>query len=235
MTETIDSLPQQPALDEFIELFELDATSIGGDIYRFISGAYAIEPVTWQGNTYLPIPFESSGFTADGSGVLATPHLKVANINLAFSGVAIAFHDLVGCTVTRHRTFRRFLDGQSEADPTAEFDPDVFRIDRKVAQNKIFVEWELAAVIDQEGRKLPGRPILQSACVFRYRHWTGASFDYTDATCPYVGATNFDINGNVVATGDLDVPSKRLDTCCKKRFASGTLPFGGFPGVARFQ
>lgn len=234
MTDTIESLPQQPALDEFIELFELDATILGGSVYRFVSSAYASSPVTWQGNTYSPIPFQASGFASDGTGLLPTPHLKVANIDLAFSGVAIAFSDLVGCTVTRHRTFRRFLDGQGSADPTAEFAPDVFRIDRKVAQNKIFVEWELAAVIDQEGRVLPGRPILQSACVFRYRHWTGASFDYTNATCPYVGSGNFDINGNSVVGGANDVPSKRIDTCCKVRF-SGTLPFGGFPGVARFQ
>jgi lambda family phage minor tail protein L len=233
--ETIETLSQRAVTDEFVELFELDATSLGGSVNRFLAGAFGSSTVTWQGNTYAPIPVTATGFAADGSGTLPTPHLKVANVNLAFSGIAISFHDLLGCIVTRHRTFRRFLDGESEADPTAEYAPDVYRVDRKVAQNKLFVEWELATVIDQEGRKLPGRPVLQGACPWRTRHWTGVAFDYTHVVCPYVGATIFDVNGNVVVGEANEVFSKRIDTCCQKRFPTGSLPFGGFPGVGRFR
>lgn len=231
MTDTIHSVPQQPALDEIIELFDIDASALGSGISYVVPMAYSATTVTWQAHTYTAVPLEASGFAADGTGALPTPHLKVANVNLAWSALNISFHDLLGAVVTRHRTFRRFLDGQSAADPTAEFKPDVYRIDRKVAQNKVYVEWELAAVIDQEGRKLPGRPVLQSACAFVYRHWNGSSFDYSKATCPYSGSNYFDINGNSVATGDLDRASKRFDTCCEKRFPTGVLPFGGFPGV----
>lgn len=244
MTATV-SLPQHVqafGLDEIVELFDLDATSVGDQVYHFTCASLVPDPsapvpqsVLWQGNSYVPVPCEASGFETSGKGTLPTPHLKVANINLAFSAIAIAFNDLLGCTVTRHRTFRRYLDGQADADPTAEFDPDVYVIDRKVTQNKIFVEWELAARIDQEGRLLPGRPVLQSACPFRYRRWTGSAFDYTNAICPYAGSSYFDINGTPVSDPALDRAGKRFATCCAKRFPSGARPFGGFPGVARFS
>ena len=233
---------QAASLDAVVELFELDATALGDQVYYFTAQSLIPDPlapvptnVTWQGHTYSPIPCEATGWEVNGKGTLPTPHLKVANVNLAFSGLAIGFNDLLGCKVTRHRTFKRYLDGQIEADPDAEFDPDVYRVDRKVAQNKIFVEWELASTMDQEGRLLPGRPVLQSACPFRYRHWNGSAFDYTNAQCPYVGTNYFDVSGAVVATPALDRAGKRFDTCCAKRFPTGAKPFGGFPGVARFQ
>src|SRR5262249_33318228 len=130
-------------------------------------------------------------------------------------------------------TFKRYLDGQEDADPTVELFKDVYRISQKVSQNKIFVEWELAAIIDQEGRQLPGRTVLQSSCNFRYRRWTGTEFDYTHVACPYVGTNYFDINGNPVTAPALDVPSKRVKTCCQKRFPNLPLPTGAFPGVNR--
>jgi len=232
-TTPIKQLTQLPSLDEIIELYDLDATVIGGTIYRFTPMAYTATPILWNGNTYSPVPVETTGWQVTGSGTQPTPKIKVANVNLAFSALAISLGDLLGATLTRHRTFRRYLDGQTDADPTVKLSEDVYRINQKTAQNKIFIEWELAPSIDQEGRLIPGRPVLQAGCPFRYRVWTGAAFDYTHASCPYVGATNFDANGNVVATGDLDVPGKRVLNCCKPRFPTGPLPFGGFPGVAR--
>lgn len=243
MPDTLESVKQQPALDELVEFFDIDVTALGGTVLHVTSSVYTGSSVIWDGVTYAPIPLEASGFASDGSGTLPTPHLKMANVNLAASGLNISFNDLLGSVVTRHRTFRRFLDGQSQANPTEEFPPEIYRIDRKVAQNKVLVEWELASVLDQEGLRLPARPVLQSACPFVYRYWAGVDWDLTRATCPYNGADTpapftastsyFDINGNVVATPALDRASKRFDTCCKKRFPTGILPFGGFPGAER--
>jgi lambda family phage minor tail protein L len=232
-TTPLPKLVQQAALDERIELFEIDATALGGPVTRFAPDAYSATTITWNGNTYAPVPVESSGWQTTGTGTSPTPRLKVGNVGLSFSALCIAYNDLCGAIVTRRRTFRRYLDGQADADPTMEFDPDIFRINQKTSQNKIFVEWELATVADQEGRLLPGRPILQSACPFRYRVWTGSVFDYTHAACPYTGTNYFDVNGNSVATPALDVPGKRVSNCCRKRFPSGALPFGGFPGAGR--
>lgn len=226
---------QQLSLDDHVELFDLDTTSLGGPLYHFVSSSLPKldgGDVVWQGNTYVPVPFEASGFEASGKGTLPTPHLKFANINLAFSSVAIAYGDLLGCKVTRHRTFLAFLDGQPDADPEAEL-VDFFRVERKVAQNKVFVEWELAAWIDQQGAQIPARQVLQDACTQIYRFWNGAAFDYTKATCPYTGTSYFDVNGNSVGTQAQDVPGRSLDNCCKKRFPGQPLPTWAFPGVAQ--
>lgn len=223
---------QALALDAYVELFDLDTTSLGGALYRFVSSSLSDNDVTWQGNTYTPIPVEATGFQVSGKGALPTPHLKVANINLAFSAVAITYGDLLGCKVTRHRTFKQFLDGQPDADPEAEL-VDFFRIERKVAQNKIYVEWELAAWIDQQGAAIPGRQVLQDACTHLYRFWNGSAFDYSKATCPYAGTNYFDISGNVVADPSLDVPGRRIGNCCKLRFPGLPLPTRAFPGVAQ--
>lgn len=224
---------QSAALDADVELFDLDTTSLGGGVYYFIAStpnSAGNGNVLWQGNNYVPVPCEASGFEMSGKGTLPTPHLKFANINLAFSAIAISYGDLLGCKVTRHRTFAGFLDGQPNADPEAEV-VDYFRVERKVAQNKVFVEWELAAWIDQQGAMIPGRQVLQDACTWKYRYWNGTSFDYSQAQCPYTGSSYFDVNGNSVATPDLDVPARSVANCCKLRFAGQPLPTAAFPGV----
>jgi lambda family phage minor tail protein L len=96
--------------------------------------------------------------------------------------------DLLGATLTRLRTFRRFLDGEPDADPTAHFEPDIWRLERKTRQDAVLVEWELASVLEQEGRRLPGRQMLRDLCSHSYRRWTGSRFDYAAASCPYTGA-----------------------------------------------
>lgn len=221
---------QALSLDNYVELFDLDATSLGGSLYHFVSSLLSDTPITWQTNVYEPVPCEATGFEVNGQGSLPTPHLKVANINLAFSAVAIAYNDLLGCKVTRHRTFKMFLDGQPDADPDAEL-VDFYRVERKVAQNKVYVEWELAAWIDQQGAQIPGRQVLQDACTQIYRYWNGSSFDYTKATCPYTGTNYFDVNGNSVSSAAQDVPGRGIANCCKRRFPGQPLPTRAFPGV----
>jgi lambda family phage minor tail protein L len=225
---------QALSLDAYIELFDLDATALGGTFYRFVSSSLSDNAVTWQGNVYTPIPVEATGFEVSGKGTLPTPHIKIANVNLAFSAVAIAYGDLLGCKLTRHRTFQMFLDGQPDADPEAEL-VDFFRIERKAAQNKIYVEWELAAWIDQQGAQIPGRQVLQDACTHLYRFWNGSAFDYSKATCPYTGTDYFDVNGNPVASASLDIPGRHIANCCKLRFPGQPLPTRAFPGVAQSQ
>lgn len=237
----IDEHVQAAGLDERIELFDIDASAINGEVYHITPMAFATPDtpaaVIWGGVTYSPIPMETSGWEVSGKGTLPTPTIKVANVNLAFSALTIAYGDLLGAIVTRHRTFRRYLDGEVDADPTVELPRDVYTINRKSAQNKIFVEWELAPAMDQEGRLLPGRPVLQGACTHIYRRYDSdaAAFNYDNATCPYTGTNYFDFNGDAVTDPALDVASKRLGTCCKKRFTNLPLPTRAFPGVARLR
>lgn len=239
---------QNLSLDADVTLFEIDATEIGGDIYRFAPAPLipdltqpAPETVFWGGNPYSPCRMESTGWEVSGRGTLPSPNFKVANTQLTFSALAIAFKDLLGCKVTRRRTFRRYLDGMPDADPAVEFDPDIFQIEQKIAQNKQYVEWRLAPALDVEGRLIPGRQILQGFCPLRYRRWDvdAGAFDYSKATCPFTGDTNgnlmYDIQGNPVSDPALDRCAKRLNIGCKLRFPNQALPFGGFPGVARVR
>ena len=73
-------------------------------------------------------------------------------------------NDLTGAVVTRIRTLAKFIDasnfadGQNpNADPSAEFPREIYYIDRKSAENRDLVSWELAAVFDLAGVRVPKR------------------------------------------------------------------------------
>ena len=234
------------SLGELIELFVLDATPIGGSIYRFTNSANASTAIVFDGNTYTPLDFEADGFEWNGQGSLPTPKIRIANTTLVLSSAVIEFQDLLGAKLIRIRTFSKFLDGEPDADPTAIFPLDIYTVERKTSHNKVFIEWELSAAMDQFGKKLPGRQILRDACTHRYRVYslsgpidnpdlTGEAgpFDYSKATCPYVGATYYDEAGRLVLNPASDKCGKRL-TDCQLRFGENNpLPTRAFPGVGR--
>lgn len=231
----INALVQRPETDDYVVLYEIDATVIGGDVYRFTSSAFESAPVYFGGNLYSPIPVDSDGWEWGGRSALPQPILRVSNVSLGFGAAVIAFGDLKGATVTRKRTFRRYLDGQPYADPEQFFPVDVYKINRKRTHNNKLIEWELSAATDQSGVYLPQRPILRNACTHKYRRWDPdtLTFDYTKATCPYAEESYFDANGNVVEAPQ-DRCGKKLSDCVL-RFQSAPLPTRAFPGVARSQ
>lgn len=229
-----------------VELFELDLGIFQtGLMYRFCSSFKETGNITWKGNTYVPIPVEAQGFEVSGKGTLPTPTFKIANISLLPSSIINEFGDPIGAKVTRWVTFSDYLDGESQADPNQHFLPEIYFIERKVSQNKIFVEFELSASMDQEGRQLPARQILRDACTLRYRVYNSTTglFDYTEATCPWAGSDQIQggTEGPFFTAAGVTTPTPSLDRCgkklsdCKLRFQplGIDLPFGGFPGVGR--
>ena len=220
---------QALAGDTLIEVFVLDATAIGGTTYRFYAGTNQLKAsLVWQGQTYSPMPIEASGFEFTGTGKLPRPTLRAQNVDGLLGAVVDTYQDLVGATVTRKRTFAKYLDAVNfpggvnpTADPTAAFPDDVYVISRKSSHTKVQIEWELASAFDAHGVRLPRRHILQHTCTWVYR----------SAECGYLG-------GPVATIDDVPTSSSLLDTCgkrlssCKLRFgALGNLPFGGFPGT----
>jgi lambda family phage minor tail protein L len=214
-----------------IELFDME---LDGAVVHFHAGTNELfEPVVWDGITYSPLPIQADGFEKNTGGGLPRPKIRIANIDGIISQALLTrdFEDLTGAKVTRRRTMKKYLDavnfaeGNPSADPTAEMQPDIFFIDRKSAENKAIVEFELASALDIGAVKLPKRQIIQNSCTWRYR----------GAECSYAGgpvATILD-----APTGDLaaDQCGKRLSSC-KLRFGeTGVLPYGGFPaaGLAR--
>lgn len=165
-----------------IELFELDATGIldsagnPGSVYYFHSGKNELNmDISWQGNVYSAFPVEASGFELTTSGQLPKPNIKVANVDGAIAALNRGYGDLVEAKVSRKRTLIKYLDainfaaGNPLADPNQFFPDDVYYVNRKVSENRIFVEYELASVIDVAGVKLPRRQIVQNVCPWIYR------------------------------------------------------------------
>jgi len=232
LSETI----QSPAPGELVTMFQLDTSSIGGPIQHFCPANENNAGVTFNGVYYTPADVSYSGFEMTGTGGQATPKLKLANTNGVFQAMVNTFGDLVGCSLIRIRTFAQYLDGAAEADPTAFFGPDIFRVERKTSENPIFIEWELSSSLDNQGAMIPKRMVIRDTCTWRYRSWnvSKSAFDYSKAQCPYTGAILNDMDQTT--TDPTQDGCGRTVNSCKLRFgASNPLPFGGFPGVARFQ
>ena len=219
-----------------IELFELhlDNTLHGStDVYRFHAGANADVDgnVVFNGNTYTRIPVKADGFEFTNTGTLPRPTLTISNLDgtmttlLLLVNATTAGNDLGGAEVRRIRTLKKFLDGESTADPNAKFPDERWYVDRKANESRDSVTFELASKFDLAGQKLPKRQIVANVCQWVYR----------SSECSYTGTDYYDVNGNEVDTEAEDVCGKRVASC-KLRFGNtAQLPFGSFPGAGLTQ
>lgn len=208
------------AANSLIAMYELDASSLGGGVFRWHPGvSQGGNALVWAGNTYVSMPIECTGFEMDGSGKLARPTMRVSNIGGIIGQYARTYGDFIGAKITRIRTLGRFIDAVNfsggsnpTADPTQKFPDDVYYVERKTAETYDTIEWELSSILDLSGVQLPVRLVVPNVCMWAYK----------SARCGYSGA---------IATCDkgLDTPNG-----CKVHFGStATLPFGGFPGCGR--
>lgn len=215
-----------------VTLYELDLTKFGLGIIRLAPGTAGSRAVSYGGEIYAPHPIEATGFGLAAGGSLPRPEFAVANLDNSFTALVEQNDDLQGGTLTRIRTYERYLDGGAEPDGEARLPIEVFTLSQKMSHDMEEIHWACAAAMDQEGVELPGRQIIRDYCDHTTREWTGTKFDYTNVTCPYAGAPR-DVDGNPCA-GSEEIFSKRLQTCCYKRFGkTSRLPSRAFPGVAR--
>jgi lambda family phage minor tail protein L len=212
-----------------ISLFKLDASSLGGNITYFCQGPLDGEILEFGGVEYPPLPVEIEGFDYSSGGKLPRPIIRISNVLYSFLVEIITLNDLVGATITRRRTFKKYLDGELNADSNAQFPSDIYYVERKIKQNKNIIEWELISALDLEYLMVPRRQCLD-ICTHMYgmsepgvlRPW---------ATCPYIGSDYFDTEGNTVSFAD-DKCGKRLFDCKLRYPGDGDkLPFRGFPGI----
>ena len=159
-----------------IELFtlQLDNNLHGATtVYRFHAGTSLKDngEIIWAGNSYQRFPIQAEGF-AFKKGQLPRPTLTVSNALGTITAILLsvntttAGNELTGATVTRIRTLARFLDAANfpsnvnpygTPDSTAEFPQEIYKIDRKSAENREVVQFELAAVFDLAGIRSPKR------------------------------------------------------------------------------
>ncbi|USE81162.1 phage minor tail protein L [Cupriavidus gilardii] len=215
---------------ERVELFELDATGIGGDLLRF-HGHTHVGPIWWQGNEYSPWPIQGDGFARTGEGQQPTPTLSVGNVTGAITAMCLYLQDMVGAKLTRHVTLGKYLDGANfpggnpTADPTEELSPEVWYLEQKTDEDNVSVTWELASALDFDGVQLPRRQIIANVCP-----WLSIG-GYRGPYCGYTGTAYFDQDDNPVADPALDRCGGRLRSC-KCRFGENNpLPIGSFPAA----
>lgn len=227
---------QQPDVGELVTLFILDATDIGGAIYRFtstvsVSGTVR-SAVVFQGQTYFPLDIEAKGFEVKGEGQLPRPKITLNSQETTIHTAVNTYDDLIGCVIYRKKTYSKYLDGEPLADANAEFPIDIYTVERKTSQNQERITFELSAYMDFQGKKIPGRLCIRDTCTHRYRIFIDGSFDYTNATCPYDGS-NYWTREGVTTTSGNDICGRRLSDCKLRFGATAELPTRAFPGVGR--
>ena len=209
----IDLLP-----DTIVELYELDTGEEDG-VFFFHSGSISHENIVVGGTSYLPLPIEASGFETRSDGQLARPKVTFANPQGIISDAIKRRGDLVGKNFIRKRIYLRFIDDVNFSDnknPFAtpdfqnRFEDDYFIINRKVNENKVFIEFELVSPLEIENVKLPSRIMVADYCPWIYRAGGcnyGRRSDYTNQRIGGVSAESiFTLSGESQSDGNLGVP-----------------------------
>jgi lambda family phage minor tail protein L len=218
---------QTQSAGSWVELFELDATLVGGAIIRFHAGTNELNlAVVWQSQAYNPLPVKADGFDIS-SQALPRPRIKVSNINSYISTILVG-NNLLGAKVTRKRTLVKFLDAVNfensinpTADPNAHLPDDVYYINQKLNENAEYVEFELGSPLDLEGLTLPKRPIVANVCIWAYR----------GDGCGYAGGPVATFTDTPTSNPALDACSKRLSGCALRFGENNDLPIGAFPAA----
>lgn len=239
---------QKLSVTGLVTLYELDATNLGGSIFRWhghtsfedwqhIDGSTTeTELITkrdliWQGNIYSPISIQTDGLEVRGDGRPSMPTMVIANqINnqLGAVGVLCAFHnDFVGATLKVTRVLTKYLDaenfsaGNPSANPSSST-TQYWYIEQKKEENAQTVTFELSSPLSAQRKKIPTRNIT-SYCTWAVRG------QYRGESCRYMGAAMFTEDGEPTDNPALDKCGGRL-VDCKKHFGENEpLNFGGFP------
>jgi lambda family phage minor tail protein L len=222
MTVPVSEL-QSVAPSAIIEMFvlELNTTMHGvSDVYRFHAGTNAVgnnQNLVWAGDTYLAMPIEAEGFEYSGNGQLPRPKIRISNVMGTISALILSLPSgLEGAKVRRLRTLARFIDAVNwpggvspySPDPLAAMPEEVYFLDRKSAETRDVVEYEMCSAFDLVGVRVPKRQCIANICQWKYR----------SSECSYNKAAYYDANNKPEASLALDVCGKRLDSC-ETRFA----------------
>jgi len=234
-TAEVTSALQEIAPGALIELFQLElnvAQHGVAETYYFHPGTNAngYGEVVWNGQAYMALPIEVEGFEYSSQGTLPRPKMRISNILGTITTLILTLPEgLEGAKFTRIRTLGRFLDaanfpsGNAGADPLAEFPREIFFVDRKSAENRDVVEFELASGFDLAGIRAPKRQ-----CIARCQ-WV-----YRSTECGYTGTNYFAADDSPVGNANEDVCGKRVDSCKARFGAKAVIPHGGFPGIGTF-
>ena len=150
---------KEPNVGNVVELFKIDATSLGGSIiYLTPSGLN----VSFGGQAYTPFPIQMSNKTYDAEAAPSRPTMTVsATKGSILLNMILAYGDLVGAKVTYKKTFANFLDGAPDANPNEHFPEERFVIIQISSFSATGVSFVLSTQLDQPLLLLPRRQILR--------------------------------------------------------------------------
>lgn len=210
-----------------LELYEIDLSRFGGDIYRFHDGMNGVlQPVIWQGMRYEPYPVQVTGFNMTAQGASDRPKMTFANLDGLLNSINKSYDDALGAVVTRRQVLEQYLDavnypnGNPQADPSREV-VQKYLIEQRENADSDFVTYILALPTETDNALIPARVIQADICPWRYRGYD----------CGYDGPAI--ANEKDQATSDLtkDRCSKKFSGCLLRYPRPLPMPFGGFLGA----
>ncbi|GAA3704413.1 phage minor tail protein L [Oceanisphaera sediminis] len=209
-----------------VELWEVDLTSMGGDVYRFCNEVNERgQSITWQGELYQAYPCQGDGFDWSGQGPSNRPKLVLANITGLVTGLCEDYEDLAGALVTRRLVEAKaldavnFLNGNPTADPSRELMVARYLVERLTDLIADIAVFELALPSETDTLLIPARVALTNSCSWVYR----------ESDCGYTGGPVADAKDQTTSDPAQDRCGKRLASCKLRWGANAPLPFGGFP------
>lgn len=217
-----------------LEFFVVDVTALGGGVLHFHNGTNELQqPVVWQGVTYQYIAIQAEGFEYAGDGPAPRPTLTIGDMMGLMSAEVRLYDDLRGARLIRKQTQARFLDavnfaaGNVQADPTAQYDDELWKFDRIASRVPgVAITWELTNPMDLESVMLPASQIRTTICDWVYRSGEG---------CDYAGPPVAMFDDTPTSDPAKDRCSLRLSGCKLRFGANAELPIRVFPGVGVVQ
>jgi lambda family phage minor tail protein L len=212
-----------------IRLFELDATRLGANLWRFHGHAQEGD-IIWQGQLYSPLQITAKGFDIRGDGRPASPTLQVANelggVRGALTALCLQFRDLAGAKVRVIETFRHFLDAANfpDGNPTASNQSKInlWYIEQKTAETFESLTFDLSGPTDMEGQMLPSQQITK-LCRWACRG------GYRGEACAYTGTVMFTKKNEPTDNPALDRCGGWWSSC---KLRGNTRRFGGSMGAS---
>jgi len=202
-----------------IEIFDVDLSIFGGDIYRFhgyeggnyidANGAVVGLPIRYNGNNYIAASLTTEGFEISSKG-LPTPQLTIGNVMGQIGALVKLYDGLQGGRVVRTLLAQHPIDYQFTSADVISLE-DIYSIDRPTNHTRKSITFDLKSIFDLNGSKLPHRAIFQNSCQWIYK----------SPQCGYIGS----------------LPNcTKTVAACVAHFGEGSLlPFGGFPAVDAVQ
>ena len=225
-----------------VQLIEVDGTDFGvAEVLRFHAynisengwqsfAAENMPSIIWQGNEYIPHPYDIKNLALTSEGAQATPTLSVGNVLNSVTALCLEYDDMVKAKVRIHTTFKKYLDAVNWSQGNADANPgeervQLFYINSKTSETRAQVDFELCSPFNLQSLQLPTRQITPS-CTWCMRGW------YRSGTgCDYAGSNYYTKDGTATDDPSKDVCGGRLSDC-KLRFGNtASLSFGGFPGA----